>query len=300
MIVERDALHREFKKQDKKKPYPFDPESATEIARRVDQDRLLSSVLGGVFPEQLDISALTHVLDLGCGPGEWVQEAAWAYPEMEITGVDSGRITADYARATAHVRHLENATFLTMDICQPLDFSDASFDLVHAQQLAFLIPANEWTQVLQECRRVTHPGGIICLTESEMSHTTSHAITTLQELFLKALKQTGWYVSPNGHQLGITTRLGQLLRDVGCQHIERQAHVLEWSVGTSEHWSWYQQMLITLHTVRPFLLDNKVVTEKDLDCLSEQIIIDILSENFAAIRFLLTCWGEVPLAIEQR
>src|SRR6266704_1882923 len=110
-------------------PYYFDPEEAGEMARLMIQDRLITKGMGGLFPERTDVSLMKNVLDLGCGPGGWVLDVAFEYPHMEVAGIDVSRLMVDYANARARTQQLPNASFGVMDITQPLDFSDASFDM---------------------------------------------------------------------------------------------------------------------------------------------------------------------------
>jgi 23S rRNA U2552 (ribose-2'-O)-methylase RlmE/FtsJ len=63
--------------------YVIDAESATEMARLLHQDRLITSHLGGLLPERPNHDSMQRVLDLACGPGGWAQEVALAYPTIE-------------------------------------------------------------------------------------------------------------------------------------------------------------------------------------------------------------------------
>src|SRR5947209_5536321 len=121
--------------------YFNDPESGAEMIRLIDQDRLITKGMGGLFAEQSDLSGINRVLDVGCGPGGWVLEMAFAYPQIEVVGFDVSEAMINYARTRAQVQHLNNAHFHVMDARQPLNFSDNSFDLVNARFVAFLGPA---------------------------------------------------------------------------------------------------------------------------------------------------------------
>ena len=61
--------------------YFNDPNSGGEMARLLDQDRLITQGMGGLLPERSnDFSGINRVLDVACGPGGWSQEVAFAYP----------------------------------------------------------------------------------------------------------------------------------------------------------------------------------------------------------------------------
>lgn len=76
---------------------------------------------------------MRNVLDMACGPGQWAIDAAEHYPGLAVTGIDSSKLMTEYARA--HTNNLENIQFLEMDITQPLDFADQSFDVINARFL---------------------------------------------------------------------------------------------------------------------------------------------------------------------
>lgn len=65
---------------------------------------------------------------------------AFAYPDIEVVGIDISQQMIEYARAQARVQGLDNAYFHVMDATQPLDFPDSSFDLINGRTLAFLPP----------------------------------------------------------------------------------------------------------------------------------------------------------------
>jgi ubiquinone/menaquinone biosynthesis C-methylase UbiE len=120
--------------------YILDSESATEMARLISQDRLITQGMGSLFPEQLDISNFHTILDIACGPGGWVCDVAFANPDTQVTGIDISNKMIEYARAMAWSQRLENTSFQVMDVLKPLDFPDNSFDLVNARFLVAFMP----------------------------------------------------------------------------------------------------------------------------------------------------------------
>jgi SAM-dependent methyltransferase len=132
------------------------------------QSQLLTRCMGGVFPELGDELANMHsILDLACGRGGWVLDAAYAYPTVEVVGIDIDASLVQYARAHARVQGLENATFQHMDISRPLAFPDHSIDLINARFLFSVLSKNAWTPLVAECLRILRPGGVLRLTEME-------------------------------------------------------------------------------------------------------------------------------------
>lgn len=140
--------------------YFMDPENSAEMARLINLDRLVTQCMEGLFSEQspADLADVHRLLDIGCGPGGWVQEVAYAFSKIEAVGIDISHTMIEYAQAQAQVHRLENAHFQVMDATKPLDFPDHSFDLVNARGIGFFAKA-VWPPLLQECRRITRPGG---------------------------------------------------------------------------------------------------------------------------------------------
>ena len=104
--------------------YISDPESGAEMARLIDQDRLVTKGMGGLFPERSnDFSGIHRVLDGACGPGGWALEIAFKYPEIEVVGFDVSQAMIDYANAQARVQGLENASFQVMNSAKTIGIS---------------------------------------------------------------------------------------------------------------------------------------------------------------------------------
>src|SRR5258708_13390899 len=146
--------------------YIFDPESGTEMVRLTKQHRIVTKQMGGLFPQEVDLAAIQRVLDLACGPGGWVLDVAFAYPKIEVVGVDISQAMTSYARAQTQVQRLHNAAFNTMNILKPLEFDDDSFDFVNARMLAGVLSPKDWLGLIKLCKRILRPGGMLRLTEA--------------------------------------------------------------------------------------------------------------------------------------
>jgi ubiquinone/menaquinone biosynthesis C-methylase UbiE len=273
--------------------YFIDPESGAEMARLLDQDYLITKGMGGLFSERTDLSTIHRIVDLACGPGGWAQQVALAYPKMEVEGVDISQAMIGYAQAFARVKRLSNVDFRVVDITQPLDFPDASFDLVNARFLGFL-SKNAWPKLMRECLRITRPGGIIRLTESEWGFTTSPAYEKLYGMFADAMRKAGQSFSPSRQHLNITPMLGGFLRNIGCIDIQQKAHVIDFSAGTEDFEPFRQNWLVAFKLLEPFCIKIGTATQEEFDHLYKQMDRELLAEDFRGIMFLLTTWGERP------
>ncbi|MET8975321.1 class I SAM-dependent methyltransferase [Streptomyces sp. NPDC004539] len=104
------------------------------------------------------------VLDIGCGPGTITADLAALVPDGRVTGVDQAPGVLEQARATAAERGLTNVDFAVADV-HALDFPDDTFCVVHAHQV--LQHVGDPVQALREMRRVTKPGGLVAVRDSD-------------------------------------------------------------------------------------------------------------------------------------
>ncbi len=274
--------------------YVLDAESATEMARLMHQDALVTQTMGGLFPERDDLTNIHTVLDIGCGPGGWVLDVAREYPEIEVTGIDISQTMIDYARAHASARGFDNATFKIMNALKPLEFANNSFDLINARTItAFMYPA-AWPVLLKEVMRICRPGGFIRLTEGELPLTNSLAYETLNGMLSKAMFMAKRTFSPDGRNLGITPMLSRLLRDAGYQNVQEKVYASEYLPGTDVYEGLYQDARIGFPLVSPFLIQLGITTKEEFERLHQQLLAEMLSDDFCAVGFLMTVWGNKP------
>lgn len=272
--------------------YFIDIESGSEKVRLMKQDRFLTGVMGGVLSEQTDLFRVHTILDIACGPGGWALDVAYAYPEASIAGIDISQPMIEYARAQAKVQGLDNVSFTIMDALKPLEFDDNSFDLVNTRLICPFMPTTAWPTLLQECWRITRPGGIVRMTEwNEPGITNSPACEELQRICYRALQLAGRLFAPDGRHFGINQMLGRFLRDAGYQDIQHKAYVIDFSAGTAAHSIWSENLSVGFTLLLPFLLKYGVTTKEEFDELYRQFLIEIHDDSFCGICYFLTVWG---------
>lgn len=274
--------------------YILDAENAAEMARLVLQDHMLTQALGGLIPEQSDLSQVHQVLDVGCGPGGWLLDLVTQYPHLQGVGIDISQLMIAYATRLAMTQQLANVQFSMMDATKALDFPDKSFDLVNARILTGFLSTPQWAGLLSECARISRPGGILRLTEAEWGFTNSSALDALTGYITKAMHLGGHTFSPHGRTFGTTPVLRLLLQQAGYEHIEQQAHVVDFSAGTPWHESNGQNHLVFHKQVQPFLVQMQVATQEELSQLYAQMEADFQSETFCGIDYYLSVWGRKP------
>src|SRR4051812_40492626 len=86
-----------------------DRSNPEELTRLQIQDSLITTSMGGVLPEQTDLSPFQRVLDVGCGTGRWLIELAKTTSTCDrLVGVDVSLTFVEYARAQAEAAQVSD------------------------------------------------------------------------------------------------------------------------------------------------------------------------------------------------
>jgi SAM-dependent methyltransferase len=101
------------------------------------------------------------LLDIGCGPGNITADLAGRVADGPVLGLDLPPDVIANA-AAEHVR--PNLTFRVGDV-YALDMADDTYDVVYAHQV--LQHLGDPIAALKEMRRVTKPGGIVAVRDSD-------------------------------------------------------------------------------------------------------------------------------------
>lgn len=275
--------------------YVLDTESGAEMARLMRQDQLITQGMGGIFPEHPKLDGVERILDLACGPGGWVIETAFAYPDIAVVGVDISEKMIAYARAQAEVQQVSNASFQVVNILQhPLPFPDASFDLVNERFIVGFMQQQRWPQLVRESLRLLRPGGILRFTEVELGFANKPSFEKAWWLILQAMARNGLGFSPNGLHFSIFPMLLSFFRQAGIEDQQKMAHVVEFSSGTEAHEGFYYDFANAFLALEPFIEKSGVATLEDWRTIAQKGLAEMLESDFCAIWALLTVWGKKP------
>jgi ubiquinone/menaquinone biosynthesis C-methylase UbiE len=275
--------------------YFINPNDSGETQRLLDMDHLTTAAMGGVFsPPHLAPRPGSTILDCACGPGGWTSKVAFEYPDCQVIGMDISETMIRYAQAQAQAQKLSNLTFLHGSILDPLPLPSESCDFVNTRLASSFMPVSAWPLFVEECRRVTRPGGIIRLTEAEWVFTNSPAGEKLADATTRAQWLTGKSFSPDGKRFGCTLALPKFLRDIHLEHIDKAAYSLEFSFGTPSHALWYQTMMKGYEMMLPFFLKAGVLTRNEFTDLYQQFDYEMQDSSFLGEFFLLSVWGVRP------
>lgn len=271
-----------------------DRSSEEELTRLLIQDQMMTVGMGGVLPEQPDPTIFRHILDVGCGPGGWLIEAARTYPSMSrLVGVDVSSRMIENARAQATEQHLnDRVEFHTMDALRMLEFPPDSFDLVNQRAGGSYLRTWDWPKLLSEFQRITRKGGVLRLTEANIIESTSPALTQHSQILFQAFWQSGHFFTNDW--TGLTGELAALLQRSGFQNVQTRSFKLEYRAGTEEGQRFAEDMGHFFRTILPFLRKWTEVPE-DYEDICQQALYEMEQPDFMAIWNMLTVWGKVPL-----
>ena len=97
-----------------------------------------------------------HVLDVGCGTGQWGFEVCEQFPAALVVGLD---LVSGKSERPPRYRYVRG------NLLQGLPFADGGFDFVHQRLLVSGLPLSAWPAAVGELARVTRPGGWVELVE---------------------------------------------------------------------------------------------------------------------------------------
>lgn len=270
-----------------------DRRNQKELTRVTIQDRMVTALMGGVLSEQPDPTIFHRVLDVGCGTGSWVIEAAQTYPEMSLVGIDISQRMIKHASTQARDHHIDGRVeFHVMDALHSLDFPAAYFDLVNLRFGVSFVRTWEWPTLLTELLRVTCPGGVLRVTDCELIHQdNTPALTQLVKMLQSALYRAGHLFTDE--RTGLVDHLARLLYQCGCKQVQTKVRSMEYRAGTSAGEAFADNMKLAFQTSRPFIQKWGCASES-YEAIYQQALNEMSQLDFFATLNMLTAWGSKP------
>jgi SAM-dependent methyltransferase len=284
--------------QDQSSDYFINQELVEEMVRLNRQASLVTGEMGGVLPEPLDLARIESVLDLACGPGEWVMQLAHACPHVrQVIGVDKSKRMIAYANANAQAEAEEErgVSFRVMDITEaPLDFPDASFDLVNGRFLLSFMRREQWPLLLSECFRLLRPGGVLRISEQESGYTNDPIYQSYIDTWGEAWRKAGHSFALTRAYIGVTVVMKQLMGEAGLVNPEHRPVSIDLSTGQPSHQALLENLAEALHLASPFLLKLGVIKQQRIHSLHSEMQGLIGKKGFSAYWVLQTVWASKP------
>lgn len=279
---------------------PKNPLATTYVVQQIDedeihrlwkQDRLLTTRMGGVLPEQSEPTRFSCVLDVGSGTGGWLVETAKTYPAIAVLcGAEANQRLLAYACAQAQAQQVQDrVTFQRMDVLRRIDVPDQYFDLINQRLGASFLRIWEWRKLLQEYQRICRPGGIVRITEADLQvQSTSPALTQVFALVTMAFHHAGHLFTPDSRS--VLQHLVPLLEHAQVRQIQSRSHVLEYRADAPGWAAFVETLRLSFQTILPFLRKWTRVPNSYHD-LTQQAMTEIMHPDFVGHVDFLTVWG---------
>jgi len=266
-------------------------DDVVEIARLTNHIPLLIFCLGGLVPgvPHEDLSKMKAVLEVGCGPGVWMQEFTDANPGIQVTGIDTRPTMVDQARK--RLQEPNASALLVSSYTDQLPFNDASFDLVSMHCMSLLLEREKWASLLSECQRVLRSEGLIRVTEFELAQSNAQATEEWSQLCWQALKQLDRCPSESRRYLGWFSELEPMIAASGFQECVCIPHVVNYSYGAPCHQEWKRDLNLQVRKYLPLMVEMHLLTQEQSVSLQERIEQEMNVPSFHAIQHFLTVLG---------
>ncbi|WP_017973998.1 class I SAM-dependent methyltransferase [Actinopolyspora halophila] len=175
-----------------------------------------------------------EVLDIGCGPGTITVDLARRVAPGTVTGVDPAESVLRQARVTASEAEVHNVVFSRGDVFA-LRAGSNTFDVTHAHQV--LLHLSEPVAALREMLRVTRPGGLVAVRDTDYAAATWWPADSRLERWLEIYRAVA---RANGAEPDAGRRLLAWAYEAGASEVTPSASV--WCHATPEERAWWGGM----------------------------------------------------------
>ncbi|WP_205683994.1 class I SAM-dependent methyltransferase [Cryobacterium aureum] len=203
-----------------------------------------------------------HLLDIGAGAGTITADLAGLV--ARVTATEIGTDELDLTRVTANERGVTNIDFSPANI-HALEFDNATFNVAHAHQV--LQHVADPVQALREMARVTKPGGIVAVRDSDYAGfcwwPQIPALDTWLELYRAAARA-------NGGEPDAGRRLLSWAHAAGLEEVTATSST--WCYSTPAERAWWGGMWadrILDSAIAGQLIESGLATSEDLQEISD-------------------------------
>ncbi|OBZ68915.1 Demethylmenaquinone methyltransferase [Grifola frondosa] len=115
----------------------------------------------------LDVCTPTKVLDIGCGTGTWILDAARQWKNTHFVGLDIVPLHPDLMQIGS-LDLASRITWVQANFLEGLPFPNEEFDYVRFTRIARGVPEDKWDDLFEEITRVMKPGTAFELLEEDL------------------------------------------------------------------------------------------------------------------------------------
>ncbi|KAI0826772.1 hypothetical protein BC628DRAFT_1319286 [Trametes gibbosa] len=130
-------------------------------------DSLWQCQMGGSVTMHLFETPPARVLELGCGTGTWILNAAREWKDSHFVGLDVVPLHPDLLQVGSFDL-ASRITWIQANFLEKLPFPNEEFDYVRLVRVARGVPEDKWDGLLEEITRVMKPGGAFEMWEEDL------------------------------------------------------------------------------------------------------------------------------------
>jgi tRNA (cmo5U34)-methyltransferase len=182
---------------------------------------LIASIAAATTP------SATHLLDIGCGAGNYTLKILQHLPNLNVTLVDLSKPMLD--RAVERIRPVTKGEITTAQAdIRDLDLGELQFDIIVAAAVFHhLREESEWSSVFRKCHRALRPGGGIWISDL-VAHSNGEVQTVMWARYGAYLEQLRGpeyrehvfaYIEQEDTPRSVMYQV-DLLREVGFREVE--------------------------------------------------------------------------------
>lgn len=206
------------------------------------------------------------ILDAGCGPGTITADLALLVPKGKVVACDFEATILDQAKEACESKGATNVEYVAGDV-HKLPFPDATFDIVHAHQT--LQHVMDPIQALKEFKRVTKPGGIVGVRDSDYTaffwYPNPPELDAWKQLYLKVARH-------NGGEPDAGRMLHYFARQAGFSRDQITCTQSSWCYATPVETEWWSGLWADRITATKFAqtaTENGFATKEELERIAK-------------------------------
>jgi hypothetical protein len=92
----------------------------------------------------------------------------------------------------------------------------------------------------------------------------------------------------------ITPHLERFLQDIGCHSLQKQERRLDFFPSSRSYPTMFRDYQVMMKLIQPYIIKMGVASQEELDTLYEQMLAEMLRDDFRGEWRFLSVWGVKP------
>lgn len=260
------------------------PEARWQAKQWRSTSRILSELMGGGLPAEVNMQWVKRVLDIACDDGEWAYEVALRYPSVEVFGIDKSTQSIEDAKMRAEREYIRNIEYMVQDI-EPFVgewLVRAAYHLVHMRFMAGELAPHDFPNLLSSLHWLCKPGGYLLWTEAELPITNSTVYNHYFDL-IKTYMQSQDHTFIPGMLFGITAFMRGWMQKSDFKNITGKTYLLDSTTSKETRYALIGQMRVFFDSMKPKLIAAGLLSKEENYKLEEQIYNEYNHDDFRAV-----------------